>query len=472
MASNRKDLKSYVRYDGSGRIIPGSNILQRKKPKVGNWKETQAYECCDPFLTTTSTTTEAPLQALRLTFDSIESADLLVGDSLNVADWNTFFDLPTLGTQFSFVEVAGNEVFLYGGANIKVKPGLMFTGTYTTSLIEIIDEANCITSVGGDAFSLCSALTTVDLPACTELFGYEDSPFSYYGSFGECINLVNVSLPQLITTGSYSLAYCSSLVEISFPNLITSGESLCYSCSSLTLVNLPNLTTADGFCFDNCTSLITINLPSLVSGGASFFKSCTNLTDVNLPVIETIGNSFFYGCSSIETITLSNITNIPAFTFFNCVSLTTINIPQVTTLSEACFSGCTLLPSINLPAVTDVGQAVFSNCSALTSVSLINAETFGNNSFKNCLSLPSISLPSATSIDAYSFFNCDSLTSINLPACTNLGGTTGDDNVFTLISGNTITATFNVAVSINNSGNPDGDIQYLQSFNTTSITYI
>ena len=95
-----------------------------------------------------------------------------------------------------------------------------------------------------------------------------------------------------------------------------------------------------------------------------------------------------------------------------------------------------------------------------------------NNSFKNCLSLPSISLPSATSIDAYSFFNCDSLTSINLPACTNLGGTTGDDNVFTLISGNTITATFNVAVSINNSGNPDGDIQYLQSFNTTSITYI
>lgn len=45
---NKKDLKSYVRYDGSGRVIPGSNILNRNKPKVGHWKQTNAYECCDP----------------------------------------------------------------------------------------------------------------------------------------------------------------------------------------------------------------------------------------------------------------------------------------------------------------------------------------------------------------------------------------------------------------------------------------
>lgn len=50
MASNKKDLKAFVRYDGSGRIIPGSLILQRNAPKVGNWKRTQAYECCDPFI--------------------------------------------------------------------------------------------------------------------------------------------------------------------------------------------------------------------------------------------------------------------------------------------------------------------------------------------------------------------------------------------------------------------------------------
>jgi uncharacterized protein (TIGR02145 family) len=40
-------LKAYVRFDGSGRIVPGSLILNRFKPKVGNWQETPAYECCN-----------------------------------------------------------------------------------------------------------------------------------------------------------------------------------------------------------------------------------------------------------------------------------------------------------------------------------------------------------------------------------------------------------------------------------------
>jgi hypothetical protein len=57
MANNRK-LKAYVRFDGTGRIIPGSLILQRSKPKVGNWKETPTYLCCND--TTTTTTTVAP----------------------------------------------------------------------------------------------------------------------------------------------------------------------------------------------------------------------------------------------------------------------------------------------------------------------------------------------------------------------------------------------------------------------------
>ena len=56
MATNKRDLKAYVRFDGTGRIIPGSLVLRRAKPKVGNWKEIEAYECCNPTTTTTSTT--------------------------------------------------------------------------------------------------------------------------------------------------------------------------------------------------------------------------------------------------------------------------------------------------------------------------------------------------------------------------------------------------------------------------------
>ena len=50
MATNKRDLRAYVRYDGTGRIIPGSLVLRRSKPKVGDWKEIQTYECCDDFI--------------------------------------------------------------------------------------------------------------------------------------------------------------------------------------------------------------------------------------------------------------------------------------------------------------------------------------------------------------------------------------------------------------------------------------
>jgi hypothetical protein len=58
---DKRPLKAFVRFDGTGRIVPSSLILRRKKPKVGNWVEIPAYECCNPTTsTTTSTTTAAP----------------------------------------------------------------------------------------------------------------------------------------------------------------------------------------------------------------------------------------------------------------------------------------------------------------------------------------------------------------------------------------------------------------------------
>jgi hypothetical protein len=45
--SNKRDLKAFVRYDGSGRVVAGSLILRRQKPKVGKWTEIQGYQCCN-----------------------------------------------------------------------------------------------------------------------------------------------------------------------------------------------------------------------------------------------------------------------------------------------------------------------------------------------------------------------------------------------------------------------------------------
>ena len=55
--SNQRNLKAFVRYDGSGRVVAGSLVLRKNKPKVGKWKEIQAYECCNYIPSTTTTTT-------------------------------------------------------------------------------------------------------------------------------------------------------------------------------------------------------------------------------------------------------------------------------------------------------------------------------------------------------------------------------------------------------------------------------
>lgn len=47
MASNKRLLKAYARFDGSGRVVASSTIFRKNMPKVGKWKEVQEYLCCN-----------------------------------------------------------------------------------------------------------------------------------------------------------------------------------------------------------------------------------------------------------------------------------------------------------------------------------------------------------------------------------------------------------------------------------------
>lgn len=55
--SNKKELKAFVRYDGSGRVVSGSLILRKRIPKVGRWQEIPTYAGSVPEEPTTTTTT-------------------------------------------------------------------------------------------------------------------------------------------------------------------------------------------------------------------------------------------------------------------------------------------------------------------------------------------------------------------------------------------------------------------------------
>lgn len=58
-SNNNNKLKAFVRFDGTGRIIPSSLIVQAFKPAVGNYVEIDAKECCNYTPTTTTTSTTA-----------------------------------------------------------------------------------------------------------------------------------------------------------------------------------------------------------------------------------------------------------------------------------------------------------------------------------------------------------------------------------------------------------------------------
>jgi hypothetical protein len=83
-SNNNNKLKAFVRFDGSGRIVSSSLIVQAFKPKVGNWKEIDAKECCNYTTTTTTTvvpttttsTTAAPTTTTTTTFNPVSDKRL------------------------------------------------------------------------------------------------------------------------------------------------------------------------------------------------------------------------------------------------------------------------------------------------------------------------------------------------------------------------------------------------------------
>jgi hypothetical protein len=83
----QRNLKAFVRFDGSGRVVAGSLILRKQKPKVGKWQEIQGYECCNgATLTTTVATTITNFQVKLFCGGSLTETLISGQNSASVAD--------------------------------------------------------------------------------------------------------------------------------------------------------------------------------------------------------------------------------------------------------------------------------------------------------------------------------------------------------------------------------------------------
>lgn len=481
--------------------------------------------CTGPCPTTTTTTTV--ILPLRMLFSNIIEVDAIVGDSSNVANWNTYFDLPLFGTPFTSVSITGNEVKLYGGSNIIIKEMLFDQedelGSY---LLEVDDGAGCIVEVeyggfGNNNYGGCPNVSYMSLP---NLLIAGEYAFSY---LGYQIPSLSVNLPSLTTAGEYCFSYCKSLTTINLSSCTNLGGTvgddgvfnLIFS-NSITATFNPILLTNNNGSSDGDIHYLGMNNSLIINGqpyipftgysgdltieftdiiyADSLVGDATNVGDWNtffdfpycsIPFtgvtifgnnvtleggenISFISEKFKNKVEIVSIVDQGCVVYSGSYCFEECYGLITIDLPQITTVSDNCFKFCANLPTIDLPELTTAGERSFYGCSQLTTINLSQLLTAGVACFNTCSLVETINLPSLTIAGNACFYQCLSLTTVNLPSCIDLGKTVGDDNVFNQILGNTITLTVPSALTTCNSGNPDGDIQYLQANNTVTIVTV
>ena len=142
--------------------------------------------------------------------------------------------------------------------------------------------------------------------------------------------------------GKQAFSYCSSLTSINIPSSVTSIEAYAFlGCSSLTSIYIPKSVTNIGWgAFSDCSSLtaltIDTNNPQYCAEEYMLFnKEKTTL-------IGAIGSQKTYDIPS-------SVTSVGSGAFSRCSSLISINIPSsVTNIEGVAFAGCSALKTVVL----------------------------------------------------------------------------------------------------------------------------
>lgn len=192
--SNKRDLKAFVRFDGSGRIVAGSLILRKKKPKVGKWHEIQAYECCNYIPTTTTTTTQGG-SSTPTAWVAYTSFD---------ASWSCQQINGLLTVLYSSASTLTSGVQLYTDAAL-TQPYNYFSGTF----VAINNQVWEVTSVNGPIVNpqACSSITTTTTTTTAALF-----PVTVYYQGGSSTS--NLCPPGSEGSGTVTLYSTTPTVQV------------------------------------------------------------------------------------------------------------------------------------------------------------------------------------------------------------------------------------------------------------------
>jgi len=190
-----------------------------------------------------------------------------------------------------------------------------------------LSKVSGLKTIGIDAFSGCSGLTSISIPSSVEII----RDFAFDG----CSGLTSINIPEGVTTiGAWAFEGCSDLTSISIPSSVTSiGDAAFYGCSSL------NISVSEKNTKYSSVNGMLLNKEKTILIADPSAKVTVN----NVPTsVTTIGNYAFSGCSGLTRISIpSSVTSIGEYAFDGWRSLTSISIPSsVTSIGEYAFAGC------------------------------------------------------------------------------------------------------------------------------------
>ncbi len=175
------------------------------------------------------------------------------------------------------------------------------------------NEAAQVTSIS-NVFRTNKAITSFD-----ELRYFTNLTSIGNDAFYVCSNLASINIPEGVTSiGTYAFSSCSNLTSINIPEGVTSiGSSAFYHCRNLTSINIPEgVTSIEDRVFRRCSNLASINIPEGVTSiGQSAFYGCYSLSDITIPnSVTSIGVSAF---NDIPTVILDSTTPLTYNQFSN-----------------------------------------------------------------------------------------------------------------------------------------------------------
>ena len=345
-------------------------------------------------------------------------------------------------------KVEGEIAILDGKTSI---PSYAFA--YQTGITSVTIPGS-VTSIGEDAFSGCTTITSAKMPTLAIAHVPQDSLQTVVltsgasietNAFSGCTSLTSVTIPDSVTSiGQGAFSGCSSLTSIHYTGDMTSwlGKSwhsdVMASGRALYLegnkvegeIGIPDGTTSiPSYAFAYQSGINSVNIPgSVTSIGYGAFEGCSSVTRITIPFVGATkngtGNEYFgyiFGASSyssdssyvpasLEEVIITGGTSIGDHAFYCCYGLISVTIRNgVTSIGAYAFYYCSDLETVTIGnGVTSIGDGAFSRCTSLTSVTIPDGVTsIGSSAFSGCSGLTSIIIPdSVTSIGEYAFSGC------------------------------------------------------------------